>query len=91
MKNRLRTGSLACIAISSVLLFSPASYAGPDTDIDVNSGPGASVEVEQHNGILPRNRGTDVHINTPGDDAVPTPPPEGGVVEEHSETTIHHD
>ncbi|HZP08663.1 hypothetical protein [Methyloceanibacter sp.] len=92
MKRVQRDYLFGAAAIAALFALSPA-YAGSDTSVEVNSGTGASVEVEQHHGILPRNRGAEVHVNTPAPDVEATvPPPSGGtVVEEHSETTIHHD
>jgi hypothetical protein len=58
-------------------------------------GNGASVDIEQHPGILPRNRGTDVHVETPAPapdtrvTTAPPPPDQGTIVEEHSEATVH--
>jgi hypothetical protein len=83
---------LAAILMGGTMLMTPSVHAASSTAVEVDPETGASVEVEQHRGILPRNRGTDVHVEAPPPEAsAPPPPDEGAVVEKHEETIIHHD
>ena len=86
---------LAAILMGGTMLMTPSVHAASSTAVEVDPETGASVSVEQHRGILPRNRGTDVHVDTPAppppEASAPIPPDEGAVVERHEETIIHHD
>jgi hypothetical protein len=96
MNTKIRNAALAAGFLAGIGLTGTAAFAGDSTSTTVDPNTGASVTVQHHDAILPRNDSTNVTVtpgvNTGADvNGSVDAPDNGTVVEHHEETTVEHD
>jgi hypothetical protein len=94
MNSAFRNATLGASLIGLAMLATPALAGSTTTSTTVDPQTGASVTVQHHDAILPRNRSTQVTVD-PGVGASTNvqggADDNGTVVEHHESTTVEHD